>query len=132
MIGRIQGPAAVRYRPGMAEKIDLIEDFTQAVAARDVDRAVELYAPDAVVVRYEGIAAGADEIKAFILGLLSTYERFDAVSVDQVQRADDVIVWDASYETGAGVLQTTNVFVVDDDGRIVRHVPLVRGYWGRT
>lgn len=115
----------------MAEMVEIVDEFTRALADRDVGRAVDLYAADAIVVRYEGVAEGAEQIRAFLLGFLSSYERFELVSLDQLQRCDDTIVWDASIETGAGVLLTTNVFLLDADGRISRHVPLVRGYWGR-
>ncbi len=116
----------------MPETVEVVDEFTKALAGRDVDRAVKLYAADAVVVRYEGVAVGTEQVRAFLVGFLSTYERFELVSLDQLQRSDDTIVWDASIETGAGVLLTTNVFLLDGDGRISRHVPLVRGYWGRT
>lgn len=116
----------------MAEVFEPITELTEALAARDVERAMKLYAADAQVVRYEGVAKGTDEIRAFLIGFLSGYERFELVSVDQVQRSDDMVVYDSSNETGAGILQTINVLQLDDDGLIMRHVPLIRGYWGRT
>ena len=120
------------YRSVMPEMVEVVDEFTKALAGRDVDRAVKLYAEDAVVVRYEGVAVGTEQVRAFLVGFLSTYERFELVSLDPLQRSDDTIVWDASIEIGAGVLLATNVFLLDGDGRIARHVPLVRGYWGRT
>lgn len=116
----------------MAEIVEPIAELTQALAARDVERAMKLYAEDAEVVRYEGVARGTDEIRAFLIGFLSGYERFELISVDQVQRSDDMVVYDSSNETGAGVLQTINVLQLDGDGLIRRHVPLIRGYWGKT
>lgn len=116
----------------MAEIVEPITELTEAIAARDVERAMKLYAPNAEVVRYEGVARGTDEIRAFLIGLLSGYERFELISVDQIQRSDDMVVYDSSVETGAGVLQTINVLQLDDDGLITRHVPLIRGWWGRT
>ncbi|MDH4280389.1 MAG: nuclear transport factor 2 family protein [Acidimicrobiia bacterium] len=116
----------------MAEILEPIAELTEALAARDVERAMKLYAADAQVVRYEGVAKGTDEIRAFLIGFLSGYERFELISVDQVQRSDDMVVFDSSSETGAGVLQMINVLQLDDDGLITRHVPLIRGYWGKT
>ena len=116
----------------MAEDVDLINRLTAALADRDIEGAVALYAPDAELVRYEGVARGTDEIRAFLVGFLTTYEQFSLVSLDNVVRTDDTIVWASSNDTGAGILQTTNVVVLDAEGRIVRHVPLMRGYWGRT
>lgn len=116
----------------MAGTVEVIDELMKALSTRDLDRAAGLYATDGVVVRYEGVATGHDEIRAFLVGLLSSYERFDLVSVDQVVHSGDTLVWDASVETGAGVLQMSNVVVLADSGLIVRHVPLVRGFWGKT
>ncbi len=109
-----------------------IDAYTRALADRDVDRAVTLYGPEATVVQYEGVARGPDEIRAFLVGLFAAYDHFDLISVDQVQRADDMVIWDSTNETGGGVLRTTNIVQLDDAGLISRHIPLVGGYWGRT
>ncbi|MGI9616481.1 MAG: YybH family protein [Acidimicrobiales bacterium] len=116
----------------MSEPAQIIDDFANSLAARDVDRAVALYAPDAVVVRYEGAATGPDEIRSFLVGFLSGFDRFDLVSIDQVRESGDTLIWDASIETGDGVLQTTNVVLFNEDGLIVRHIPLLRGFWGKS
>lgn len=116
----------------MADNVQVIDELTKALSTRDLDRALRLYAPDAVVVRFEGVATGHNEIRAFLVGFLSSYERYDVVSIDQVQGSGDTLVWDASVETGAGVLQTINVVMLADSGLIARHVPLVRGFWGKS
>ena len=116
----------------MVEQSPLVDQYTAALTARDVDVALKLYADDAVVVRYEGVAQGRSDIRAFLIGLLAAHDRFDLVSVDQVKVTDDVVIWDATIETGAGMVQTTNVCLLDEQGAIVRHVPFIRGYWGRT
>lgn len=116
----------------MAELLNVVDEFTKALSSRDVDRAVRLYAADAVVVAYGGVATGPDEIRTFLVGFLSGFEQFDLISVDQVQESHDTVLWDATSETGVGALQTTNVFILNDQGLIVRHVPLMRGFWGKT
>ena len=122
----------VDYCSDVAALIDLVDEYSKALAARDFERAVSLYASDAIVVRYEGVAKGPEEISAFLVNFLSGYDRFDLISVDQIQTSGDTVVWDASHDTDAGALQTTNVFVVNDAGLIIRHIPLPRGYWGHT
>ncbi len=116
----------------MGQAVDLVNEYSKALAARDVTRAVQLYAADAVVVRYEGIARGHEAIRAFLVGLLSAHDRFELVSIDQIQGSEDTLIWDSTRETGAGMLQETNMVVFDEDGLISRHVPLIRGYWGKT
>jgi hypothetical protein len=39
-------------------------------------------------------------------------------------------MWDATVQTRAGLLQTTQIMYLDADGKIVHHVPGIRGYWG--
>ncbi len=116
----------------MAESVAPVEAFNTAMAERDIAQALELYAPDAEVVRFEGVATGHNEIQAFLVGFLSSYENFDLVNISQLQRAGDVIVWDSTHATGLGMLQMTTVFLLNGDGLITRHVPIVRGYWGKT
>ena len=60
------------------------------------------------------------------------YIGFDAYKkAMDVLRPGDIVMWDALITTGVGVLQTTDVVVVDDDGLIDHHVLGNRGYWGR-
>ena len=41
------------------------------------------------------------------------------------------MIWDALVSTDEGMLMTYDVVILDDEGRITRHVPTIRGYWGR-
>lgn len=116
----------------MAEPTELVDRFLNALEERDLDAVVSLYAEEASVVRFEGIAAGTEQIRAFFVGFFAAYLQFGLVSLDQFRATDDLVVWDATMETGAGLLQVTNVLFLDDAGKIVRHVPWVRGYWGKT
>lgn len=116
----------------MAEQTELVDRFLKALEERDLDAVVGFYAEGAQVVRFEGVAAGTDQIRAFFVGFFAAYLRFELVSLDQIRATDDLVVWDATMETGAGLLQVTNVLFLDDGGKIVRHVPWIRGYWGKT
>ncbi len=116
----------------MSELPKNVQAFVESLAARDVDRAVEACSDDVLVVRYEGVAHGRLEAHAFLVGYLAGFENYELVSIDQVRASEDIVLWDASNETGAGVLQTTNLAQVDADGLICRYVPILRGYWGRS
>jgi hypothetical protein len=40
------------------------------------------------------------------------------------------MMWDAMVDTDGGVLQTVDLMILDASGRITRHVPGFRGFWG--
>jgi hypothetical protein len=98
---------------------------------RSVGDLVDLYSPDAVIVRHEGSARGTDEIRSFLLGFLTAHGRFELITIDALSECDDVILVDATVETAVGPLQITEVIVLADDGLIRRHIPGLRGYWGK-
>ncbi len=110
---------------------ELVEQILKLRSDRRVAELVDLYSPDAIIVRHEGVASGLPEIRSFLSGFLTAHGRFDLISIDALSECDDVILFDATVETGIGLLQVTEVIVVDDTGLIRRHVPGLRGYWGQ-
>jgi ketosteroid isomerase-like protein len=108
----------------------IAERYFERLAAGDVDAVLDLYATDAHVVRYEGVAIGRDQIRNFLAGMLAAHGRFDLVSIDEFAAEADVVEWDATVETRHGMLRTSSVMTLDADGAILRHVPSIRGYWG--
>lgn len=108
----------------------VVGNLFEALAARDLDAIVALYAPDADVVRYEGAAAGADEIRTFYSRYLDNHGQYALDQIVQFANVDDVVIWDAMVSTDHGKLLTYDVAILDDAGAIVRHIPTIRGYWG--
>lgn len=90
-----------------------------------------IYAPEALVIRFNGTSSGLEEISTFLSEVQERHQPYKISSIDQLTDVDDVLMWDALVETDNGLLETTEVLVLDDDGRIVRHVPGIRGYWGQ-
>jgi len=109
---------------------ELVDRFGKLMADGDVESLAYLYAPDAKVVRFQGMASGRDEIKQLLAASREGHGRYDVVSIDQFQHVGDVLMWDATVETRLGPLQTTHVVFLNDEGLILRHVPGIRGYWG--
>ena len=91
----------------------------------------DLYSSDAIIVRRSGAARGTEEIRSFLDEFLKAHERFELIAIESLNACDDVIVFDAMVETTVGLLQVAEVIVIDDNGLIRRHVPGLRGYWGR-
>lgn len=108
----------------------LIEMFYERLGSGDPDRVLDVYADDAEIVRYDGVAATPGDIRQFYVDELSRHGHLQLRQIDRVQEADDVLMWDALVDTANGILQVVHVVTLDDDGRFRRHVPGVRGYWG--
>jgi hypothetical protein len=110
---------------------ELVEHIFKLRSERRVGDLAGLYSPDAVIVRHEGSARGSDEIRSFLLGFLTAHGQFELITIDALSECDDVILVDATVETAVGPLQIAEVIVLGDDGLIRRHVPGLRGYWGK-
>ena len=115
----------------MSSGTDFVNRFYELLRAGDVDGVVGLYADDGEVIRYDGVAATADEIAAYFRGYLGRHPGFALRSIDQFREVDDVLMWDALVDTDNGILQTIHVMVFAEDGSIRRHIPGLRGYWGQ-
>lgn len=104
--------------------------FYELLEQGDIDGVVGLYEPGAEIVRYDGVADNPGAIRAYFRNYLMHHPGFKLRLVDPIREADDVLMWDALVDTDNGILMTVNVLVFGDDGRIRRHIPGVRGYWG--
>ena len=109
---------------------DLINRFYAALAANDIPALVELYSPDARVIRFNSTSKGAAEIADHFAEMRAEHEPYILQSLDQMTTSGDVVMWDALVNTSKGVLETVEVLVLDADGKIRRHVPGLLGYWG--
>lgn len=110
---------------------ELVEHIFKLRNDRRVGDLVDLYSPDAIILRHEGSARGSDEIRSFLLGLLTAHGQFELITIDALSECVDVILVDATVETAVGPLQVAEVIVLDSNGLIRRHVPGLRGYWGK-
>ena len=61
---------------------------------------------------------------------LASHGLYRVISVDQFQDTGDIVMWDATVERDEGILETTHIVILGDDGLILRHIPRIRGYWG--
>lgn len=109
----------------------LIDRYYAAMANSDADAIGALYADDALVIRFAGSVRGRASITDFLRGVRAEHRPFALHSVTRVRAVDDIVMWDALVTTDVGVLQTTDVVVLGDDGLIDHHVLGNRGYWGR-
>ncbi|MEL6892573.1 MAG: nuclear transport factor 2 family protein [Actinomycetota bacterium] len=110
---------------------ELVDRYYELMTANDDDGVGALYAEDAMVIRFSGFVEGRSGIVDYLRGMRAEHRPFDLHSIDRVRAADDVVMWDALVTTDVGVLATTDVAVLDEDGLIERHILGNRGYWGR-
>lgn len=132
-------PAAIGGRVGWAHEWEMVltesgrelaERFGAAMERGDIDGLAAMYSDEAMVVSYSRVAVGSDQIRDLHRKSLASHGQYEIVSIDQFREAGDLVMWDATVETAAGLLQTTHVVLVNAEGLIHHHVPGIRGYWG--
>ena len=106
---------------------DLIHRYLNGLFEGRANDVVDLYAADAQIIRYEGVAR---DVRSFVSVLAESRQGGNLVSIDGLVATDDTISWDATIETSEGPIQTADVFVLSPDGLISRHVLRLLGYWG--
>ena len=109
----------------------VVEKLHAALGAKDLDAIVSLYADDAELIRYDGAATGRESIREFYDRYLANHGAYDLDRIVEFRAFDDVMLWDAMISADEGMLMTYDVAILDDDGLIERHVPTIRGYWGK-
>jgi ketosteroid isomerase-like protein len=109
----------------------LIDRYYATMAAGDVEALAAFYSLDALVIRFDGTSTGIAEILEFFTKMHAHYGQYELQSLDQVTESGDVLMWDALVTTSNGVVQVTEVLVLDEDGKIRRHMPGFRGFWGK-
>jgi hypothetical protein len=82
------------------------------------------------MIRFDGTSEGVDAIVTFLSNVGRRHRSYALETIEHVTQAGDVVMWDAMVKTADGLLQTTDVVVLDAGGKITRHIPGVRGYWG--
>lgn len=124
-------PGRAAYFSAMHNAPAIIDRFYELIRAKDVERLAMLYAPNAEIIRYDGVASGQREIEAYYRGFLAGRPGMTLRQLDKIRDSGDVLMWDALVDSDAGVMQTIDVVILDDNGLILTHIPGFRGYWGR-
>lgn len=114
----------------MTDANALIDEYYGALGDGDITRVLALYLDGSEIVRYDGVANTADEMRQYFEQHLARNTSLRLNQIVDVRSADDVLMWDALVDTDQGVVQEFHVVILDDQGRISRHVPGMRGYWG--
>lgn len=109
---------------------DLVDHVNELMSTGDVEALCALYSADAQMVLYYRVVTGREEIRELLARSLAAHGMYKVISVDQFQDTGDIVMWDATVERDAGILEATHILFLDGDGLIRRHIPRIRGYWG--
>ncbi len=110
---------------------ELVEALITGRVASRLEQLVALYDSNAIIASHGGTAQGTGEIRSFLAGFVAAHGRFDLISIDALTAVGEVVLFDASVETAAGVLQIAEEVIVGPDGAVTHHMLGLRGYWGR-
>jgi hypothetical protein len=89
-----------------------------------------MYAADAETVMYHRVAVGRDQIRDLLASSLASHGLYRVISVDQFQDTGDIVMWDATVEREEGILETTHIVILNDDGLFRRRIPRICWHWG--
>jgi len=109
---------------------EVVDRLGNAMEVGDLDALIAMYSSRAIIVSYSRVSEGHAEIRDLCRVTLATHGHYEVMSVDQFREVRDLVMWDATVQTEAGLLQTTHVILLDAAGLIHHHVPGIRGYWG--
>ncbi len=114
----------------MSDANETIERYYDALTAGDFDRLLRMYGDGAEIVRYDGVADTPEEMRGYFEQHLERNPGLSLHSIVETRVTDDVLMFDALVNTDNGVLQVFHVLLSGPDGRIRRHIPGMRGFWG--
>lgn len=91
-----------------------------ALEAGRIDALVDQYTDDAVMVGFDFVRRGKDEVRAHMTGYLQMLGSLRLVSTDKWAETDDSIFFEATVMTDLGQARVYDVFVLRD-GKATHH-----------
>jgi hypothetical protein len=112
----------VLFTPGKGKEFFL--EQLGFLGTGDIDRILdEHYHPDAVMVTFDGVRRGRDQLKEYYVNTLRAMGQVKGMSVQYFLETEDVIMFKATVEDERGTIHADNGFYMRD-GKIYRHVSL--------
>ena len=104
---------------------DFYREQLRYLATNDIEGMLrEHYHPDAVMVTFDGIRRGHDELRRYFANTLSSMGQITGLSTDYFVETDDCILFKASItDSKRGTVKADNALYLKD-GRIYRHLAL--------
>jgi len=104
---------------------DFYKEQLQYLATNDIEGMLrEHYHPDAVMVTFDGIRRGHDELGTYFKNTLASMGQITGLTTDYFVETDDCILFKASItDSKRGTVKADNALYFKD-GRIYRHLAL--------
>ena len=104
---------------------DFYKKQLSLMSAGDIDALLDQhYHPDAVMVTFDGIRRGRDQLKTYYVETLKLMGKITSLRTEYFAETEDVIIFKAVITSdGRGTIQADNAFYMGE-GKIVRHVAL--------
>ena len=112
----------VLFSPGKGKEFFL--EQLGFLGTGDIDRILdEHYHPDAVMVTFDGVRRGREQLKEYYVNTLRAMGQVKGMSVQYFIETEDVIMFKATVEDERGTIHADNGFYMRD-GKIYRHIAL--------
>ena len=95
------------------------------LGANDIEGMLrEHYHPDAVMVTFDGIRRGHDELRQYFVNTLASMGEITGLTTEYFEETEDVIIFKAKItDSKRGTVQADNALYLKD-GKIYRHIAL--------
>jgi hypothetical protein len=90
------------------------DDQIAALIDRDIDRIMDQYHPDAVLVGFDFIVRGSEALRRHFIGYLERIGSLELISTDKWAETDDSIFFEATVNTAHGEAKVYDVFMLRD------------------
>lgn len=113
----------MQFEPGKGKEFYL--EQLGYIGSGDIDGLLENhYHPDAVMITFDGIRRGYDELKHYFVNTLGIMGQVTGLSTEFFEETEDVIIFKASITSaGRGTVHADNGLYFRD-GKIYRHIAL--------
>lgn len=109
----------------MGKGKDFYKEQLSLMASGNIDALIEQhYHEDAVMVTFDGIRSGRDELKKYYIDTLKIMGKITYLATEYFAETEDVIIFKAVITSeGRGTVNADNAFYMRD-GKIFRHIAL--------
>jgi ketosteroid isomerase-like protein len=102
----------------------LFDRQVEALHNGDLDTVMQNYRDDAVLIRFDAVARGIDEVRTMMAEYLSMKPR--TLELVALQATDDVLFYEADMSIGGNAVKTYGTLVLQD-GKIRRQTAIIAG-----
>ena len=104
-----------------ADQTGFFDRQVDYLVRKDIDGLVEnQYSPDAVLMGLDMVVRGREALRSYYNLYIQRLGYLKVISINQINQAEDGLIFDATVETQLGVRNVYNAFVLRD-GKAIYH-----------